>query len=222
MRRAFWFVHPIFIFIFSIIALGLSLFLYIYWYVEVSSGLKAVLEKTNLDPQQFVAWQTWVGRGGIQGGVHFGMATSGDSLYVGVSDMADGRTYDLPQTPGLRSVNLKTGELEWFAPAPEDVCNNRQFCHPGISQAVTSVNGMVFAGGMDGVMRVHNGADGALLMELDSTEDFATVNGQSTNGGSFGGAAGPIVQDGLVVLSSGYGIYNHMAGNLLLVLEAGE
>ncbi|MFT5698565.1 MAG: two-component system phosphate regulon sensor histidine kinase PhoR [Desulforhopalus sp.] len=60
MRRAFWFVHPIFIFIFSIIALGLSLFLYIYWYVEVSSGLKAVLEKTNLDPQQFVAWQTWV------------------------------------------------------------------------------------------------------------------------------------------------------------------
>ncbi len=60
MRRSLWFLHPIFIFIFSIIALGLSLFLYIYWYVEVSTGLKAVIEKTNLDPQQFVAWQTWV------------------------------------------------------------------------------------------------------------------------------------------------------------------
>lgn len=60
MNRSIWFLHPIAILVFSIIALGLSLFLYIYWYVSVSAGLKAVLEKTNLDPQQFVAWQTWV------------------------------------------------------------------------------------------------------------------------------------------------------------------
>jgi len=60
MKRSFWFLHPIAIFVFSIIALGLSLFLYIYWYVEVSTGLKAVIERTNLDPEQFVAWQTWV------------------------------------------------------------------------------------------------------------------------------------------------------------------
>lgn len=60
MNRSIWFLHPISILVFSIIALGLSLFLYIYWYVSVSTGLKAVLERTNLDPQQFVAWQTWV------------------------------------------------------------------------------------------------------------------------------------------------------------------
>ncbi len=60
MKRTFWFLHPITIFVFSIIALALSLFLYIYWYVEVSSGLQRVISKTNLDPAQFVAWQTWV------------------------------------------------------------------------------------------------------------------------------------------------------------------
>ncbi len=60
MKHSLWLVHPISIFVFSIIALGLSLFLYIYWYVEVSTGLKAVIEKTNLEPEQFVAWQTWV------------------------------------------------------------------------------------------------------------------------------------------------------------------
>ncbi len=60
MKRSLWFFHPISVFIFSIIALGLSLFLYIYWYVEVSSGLKAVIRKTNLDPKQFIAWQSWV------------------------------------------------------------------------------------------------------------------------------------------------------------------
>jgi signal transduction histidine kinase len=60
MKHSIWFLHPIAIFVYSIIALGLSLFLYIYWYVEVSSGLKAVIEKTNLDPNQFESWQTWV------------------------------------------------------------------------------------------------------------------------------------------------------------------
>lgn len=60
MKRSIWFLHPISIFVYSIIALGLSFFLYIYWYVEVSSGLKTVIEKTNLDPNQFESWQTWV------------------------------------------------------------------------------------------------------------------------------------------------------------------
>ena len=45
-----WMVHPIFVFIFSIVALSLSLILYIYWYVEVSAGLKGVIEKANFDP----------------------------------------------------------------------------------------------------------------------------------------------------------------------------
>ena len=55
-----WFFHPILIFIFSIGAVVLSLFLYIYWYVEVSTGLKSVIEKANLDPAHFLASQTWV------------------------------------------------------------------------------------------------------------------------------------------------------------------
>jgi len=55
-----WMVHPILIFIFSIVALSLSLILYIYWYVEVSAGLKAVIEKAKFDPGQILAPQTWV------------------------------------------------------------------------------------------------------------------------------------------------------------------
>ena len=60
MYRSKWFMHPIVIFIFSIVALATSLALYIYWYVEVSSGLKAVIRKANLDPEQVLASQTWV------------------------------------------------------------------------------------------------------------------------------------------------------------------
>jgi two-component system phosphate regulon sensor histidine kinase PhoR len=59
-NRFKWFYHPVFIFVFSIVALAASLALYIYWYIEVSAGLKAVIEKYQLDPSQFLEVQTWV------------------------------------------------------------------------------------------------------------------------------------------------------------------
>ena len=58
--RSKWFFHPILILIFSILALGASLFLYIYWYIEVSTGLKALINRFNLDAGQVLASQTWV------------------------------------------------------------------------------------------------------------------------------------------------------------------
>ena len=60
MNRTKWFFHPIFIFILSIVALVTSLFLYIYWYVEVSTGLKSVVNKFNLDSSQVLESQTWI------------------------------------------------------------------------------------------------------------------------------------------------------------------
>lgn len=60
MNRSKWFFHPVFVFIFSIIALGTSLFLYIYWYMEVSTGLEAVVRKFNISPDQVLESQTWV------------------------------------------------------------------------------------------------------------------------------------------------------------------
>lgn len=60
MNRFHWYFHPIFVFIFSILALGLSLFLYIYWYVEVSTGLKQIVENFNLDTEKVLAYDTWV------------------------------------------------------------------------------------------------------------------------------------------------------------------
>ncbi len=60
MKQLKWLLHPILVFIFSISALGTSLFLYIYWYIEVSSGLKSVIDKFNLDKGQILAPETWL------------------------------------------------------------------------------------------------------------------------------------------------------------------
>ncbi|MFZ0242753.1 MAG: HAMP domain-containing sensor histidine kinase [Desulfobacterales bacterium] len=55
-----WVIHPILIFLLSIAALGMSLFLYIYWYMEANIGLRAVIERFNLDRDQVLASQTWI------------------------------------------------------------------------------------------------------------------------------------------------------------------
>lgn len=55
-----WYIHPILIFVFSITAVALSFFLYIYWYVEVSTGLRGIIEKANLDSGKILAPQTWL------------------------------------------------------------------------------------------------------------------------------------------------------------------
>lgn len=162
-------------------------------------------------------WSQRVGRGGIQGGIHFGIAADDERIYVPVTDMADGRTYPDPAQPGVHALDISTGKPLWYAKSP-DVCNGRDFCHPGVSQSISVLNDMVLAGGMDGVMRGYDTATGKQVFELDSTQSFSTVNGGTTSGGSFGGGAGPVAQNNKVVLSSGYGMYNHMAGNLLLVL----
>lgn len=172
-----------------------------------------------LDPDTgAVLWQTRVGRGGIQGGVHFGMAAANGRLFVPVTDMADGRSYDHPARPGVHALDIATGKALWYAPVA-DVCQGRPGCHPGYSQAITEAAGLIYAGGMDGVLRVYDAETGAEQFSLDTTASFTTVTGAQTSGGSFGGAAGPIVVNGTVYINSGYGIYNHMAGNLMMALR---
>jgi two-component system, OmpR family, phosphate regulon sensor histidine kinase PhoR len=60
MERTYRYIHPIIIFVISILALGTSLILYIYWYIEVSSGIQAVVQKFNLDSTQILTAETWV------------------------------------------------------------------------------------------------------------------------------------------------------------------
>jgi len=164
-------------------------------------------------------WRNKIGRGGIQGGVHFGMAVDGQRLFVPISDMRDehveGKVYEEEARPGLYALDVTTGELLWSQPA-DDVCQSREFCEPGISAAITAIPGAVLAGHMDGRLRAYDSASGKVLWEFDSTQAVRAVDGSSVRGGSFGGGAGPIVQDGMLFAASGYGIYFHMPGNVLL------
>lgn len=175
----------------------------------------------GLDPDTGATlWRTQVGRGGVQGGVHFGMAAEGETVYVPISDMAypeDETRYRFttPARPGIFAVNARTGEVLWQNVA-DDVCGDLDFCDPGISQAVTAIPGAVIAGHMDGRLRIYARESGEVLWETHTLREYATVSGEVARGGSFGGG-GPMVADGMLYVNSGYGIYFHMPGNVLLV-----
>ena len=164
-------------------------------------------------------WSVSVGRGGIQGGVHFGMATDGARLYVPIADMLDGhdgKTHDRPSMAGLHAVDVATGRIAWSALA-DNVCSKREFCEPGVSQAITAMPGAVIAGHMDGRLRAYDAGTGRPLWQVDTAREWSTVSGETAHGGSFGGGAGPVIADGRLIAVSGYGIYFHMPGNVMLV-----
>ncbi|GAB3311171.1 outer membrane protein assembly factor BamB family protein [Haliea atlantica] len=176
-----------------------------------------------LDPDsgEFV-WRRKLGRGGIQGGVHFGMSVQGDTLYVPMSDFDGGPRWPGKAYPGMFAVDIPTGKVRWYTPSPEDVCAGREFCQPGLSAASTAIDGGVMAGGMDGVLRLYEQDSGEVLWSFDSAREYPVLGGGSGRGGSFGGGAGPVFDDGMMYVNSGYGIYFHMPGNVLLAFGLEE
>jgi polyvinyl alcohol dehydrogenase (cytochrome) len=164
-------------------------------------------------------WRKRVGRGGVQGGIHFGIAAEGSTAYIPINDMAypeDVTRYKFttPARPGMFALDARTGDLLWEN-LTENICGDLQFCNPGISAAVTAIPGAVIAGHLDGRLRIYDASDGAVLWEYDTLAAVDTVSGESAHGGSMSGG-GPTVADGMVYVNSGYGIYFHMPGNVLL------
>ncbi|HIM22256.1 MAG TPA: dehydrogenase [Gammaproteobacteria bacterium] len=176
----------------------------------------------GLDPQNgSIVWSKKLGRGGIQGGIHFGLAADGEKVFVPISDMSWGEEeviavhgYTGKPTPGLYALNARTGETLWYTKAPE-ICDDREFCNPGISAAISAIDGVVFAGHMDGHIRAYNSSNGSIIWDFDTVRKFDSVTGIKGFGGSIGGS-GPLPYKGILYLSSGYSLYGHMPGNVLI------
>lgn len=72
------------------------------------------------------------------------------------------------------------------------------------------------AGAMDGHLRAYDETTGKILWDVDTAVAYRTLDGGSARGGSFGGASGPVFSGDMLFVNSGYGIYFHMPGNVLL------
>lgn len=174
----------------------------------------------GLDPDKggAILWQLKLGRGGIQGGVHFGMAVDGDILYVPMSDFDGGPRWPGIARPGMFALDITTGAQKWYLPS-QDVCEGREFCQPGLSAPASALPGGVVAGAMDGHVRAYQAKDGKVVWDFDTATLFKTLSGKEARGGSVGGGSGPVFNGNMLYLNSGYGIYFHMPGNVLLAFE---
>ena len=148
-----------------------------------------------------LVWKTRLSPGSALGGIEFGPAADEEKVYVGISDVLvreGGR-------PGLYALRIADGSVVWEAPSPVLPCRwTNRFCHPAISQAVTVIPGVVFAGAMNGRFRAYDTETGRVIWEHDTGGTTMTsVLGEPVHGGVMDGA-GPTVAGGMVYVHSGY------------------
>jgi polyvinyl alcohol dehydrogenase (cytochrome) len=177
----------------------------------------------GLDPDNKgqILWQVRVGKGGVNGGVQWGMASDGKQLYAATSDVVrrGAAGYDPKQGGGLTALSIRDGEKAWYAePQP---CGDKPGCSPPQSAAVTAIPGVVFSGSLDGHLRAYSAEDGNVLWDFDTVRDFPTVNGIKARGGGVDGP-GPVVANGMLYIGSGYARTGGMGGNVLLAFAPGE
>lgn len=123
---------------------------------------------------------------------------------------ADGKRvyYPLQQAGGgLKALDLLTGNVDWNADVKAD--------QRGQAGPATSIPGIVFTGGWDGILRAVD-ASGKVVWTYNAAHEFQTVNGLPATGGSFG-SAGIVVANGMIYVASGYaGIMRGTQGNVIL------
>jgi polyvinyl alcohol dehydrogenase (cytochrome) len=185
----------------------------------------------GLDPDQKgkILWQTRVGQGGRNGGVQWGMASDGQTVFAAASDLAGalnssgavgGAKFDPAKGGGLTALRPADGGKIWFA-APHPCDPPRAGCSPAQSQALTAISGVVFSGSVDGHLRAFAAEDGKVLWDFDTAKSYSAVNKVEATGGSLDGA-GPVIAGGMLFVNSGYPRNGGMAGNVLLAFAPEE
>jgi polyvinyl alcohol dehydrogenase (cytochrome) len=187
----------------------------------------------GLDPSRAgtTLWRRRLGQGGPLGGVEWGAASDGESVYVAISDcdwkkferVTDGKQesyvdMDPDKGGGLYALRVSDGSKQWESQAPR-ACAGREHCSPAQLAPVTAIAGVVFSGSLDGHLRAYSSQSGEVLWDYDTLQEFSTVNGVAAHGGSLNGA-GAVVADGMVYVSSGYSRFGEAPGNVLLAFAA--
>lgn len=175
-----------------------------------------------LDPDEEgrVLWTNLVGRGGTMGGIHWGMATDGETLYVPINDRG---LYNLnkekEKSPGMHALNISDGSVLWST-IEEDRCPPMTLrgCGPGISAAITLIPQVVFGGTLDGYMKAYATEDGRELWSYDTKRDYDAVNEVRAFGGAID-SDGPIIVADQMFISSGYAKFGEKEGNVLLAFQ---
>ena len=193
-----------------------------------------------LDPDRkgAVVWRRRVGSGSSNGGIHHGMATDGQRVYVPVAD-PERRIAGYVPKPGIYALDVDDGELLWshpvergcvFDPADAPLIGLAEMAqgkaqrspwpacsyYYGPSAAAVVANGIVYAGALDGRLRLLDADSGQALRVIETNRPYRAGNGIDGHGGAID-VGGAIVEGNQLFVLSGYGMFGQMPGNMLLV-----
>jgi polyvinyl alcohol dehydrogenase (cytochrome) len=168
------------------------------------------------DKEGAIIWKRKVGLGGYAGGIHWGMATDGKTVYAPNADTDFIGRFDAERFPGVFALDAATGDQLWYTRAEEDCREDEKpACDAGISAAATAVPGLVFAGGFDGQLRAYDSVTGKVLWTYQTNRKFTSVAGREARGGSIE-SDGPVIYRGNLLVNSGYLFGSRVPGNVLL------
>lgn len=169
------------------------------------------------DARGETVWEAQIAKGGDMGGIMYGVATDGESVFVPVSDLYA----QPPARPGdLVAIDPLTGKTRWRAKQPEAECSwGTEGCVGAQVAAPTAIPGAVFTSSWDGHVRAYATSDGSQLWDFDTARAFTAVNG-TANGGQI--SAYPVqVVNGTIYVTSGASSQTR-PGNALLVFRVPE
>ena len=162
-----------------------------------------------------VLWKTQAGEGGVLGGIEWGFSTDGSTVYAALSSAMEKKP---GQAGGLVALNVADGSRRWAAPPPTDTCAGRQGCNTAQPAAVSSIPGVIFSGSLDGHFRAYDSSNGKVLLDVNTINEYDTVNDVPARGGSINGP-GATIAGGMVFVNSGYSTIGFMQGNVLLAFS---
>jgi polyvinyl alcohol dehydrogenase (cytochrome) len=182
--------------------------------VVVTGQKTGVVHGFDPDQNGKIVWQTPIGKGSTLGGILWGIAGHNGIAYVPLSDIDRQK----PEAGGgLFAIDAATGKVVWSTPPPKPACLGKPGCTAAQLAPPSLIEGVIFAGSMDGHLRGYEMASGKIIWDFDATQTFPTTDGVKANGGSFS-STGPTVADGMLYVNSGYGGQG-MAGNVLLAFS---
>ncbi|MDX1491697.1 MAG: PQQ-binding-like beta-propeller repeat protein [Pseudohongiellaceae bacterium] len=175
------------------------------------------------DSEGAVVWTSQMGQGGPNGGIHWGITANKQTVFAPINRTFSGRTPppDLVDQPGMYAINIANGERRWVQET-KPVCNEQRkekilACERrlGLSGAPALIDGAVVTGSIDGMLYAFDAQTGEILFQFDAVNEFETLNGITAKGGSFD-SAGIVAGNGLLLVNSGYALFNELPGNVLL------
>jgi polyvinyl alcohol dehydrogenase (cytochrome) len=147
------------------------------------------------------------------GGAPVGSNRGGRATIVWGGAVDDQHVYYGGGGGGLVALNPTNGEIAWTFVSPAPASGGRG---GALGAAPTTIPGVVFEGASNGMLYAVSAADGKVLWEFNTAQQFEAVNNVPAHGGAIA-SGGAVAVGGMLYVGSGYAISSGASGGNVLL-----